>query len=401
LKLEDELLRPSLRAIATCAGSVLLALGVGAALLAWSGLYNIAATDPHWAVTYWLLDFGKRQSIETQSIFDARRNASDANLVALGAGHFDGGCAPCHGAPGRPMSPINRAMLPFPADLAKVSPTYTDPQLRWIVRNGLKFTAMPAFPAPERGDEIDAVVAFLRALPEMSEADYQRMAIGSGEAQTPSGRELATQGAEAASLTKCVRCHDRESHRGGHLVPKLAGQSQNYLEMSLRAYANASRPSGVMQPIAAALDEREIVETAKYYAQLPAAPLGSGPVATERIERGRVIATVGVLSAGAPPCLACHGGKSVAAFPALSSQHARYIVGQLRLFRQGIRSKTAYAAIMSVIAPRLTEEQSEDVAAYFASLAPSAPPLPIVEAPPRELAPVAPRSKPRKRSSPP
>jgi cytochrome c553 len=152
--------------------------------------------------------------------------------------------------------------------------------------------------------------------------------------------------------------------------------------MSLRHYASGQRPSGVMQPIAAALDDAALADLAQYYAQLPAARGGAGvasPSAYE-IERGRRIASEGVPQKGVPPCLACHGGKSAATFPRLDGQHAAYIAGQLRLWRRGLRGRTVHGAIMAAIARRLSDEQVEDVAAYFASVAASAPPAP---APPR------------------
>lgn len=376
---------PSLRNVAICSGSVLAALGLGAALFAWSGLYNVAASDPHFAVTHWLLDFGKRRSIETHSLLVSRPALDDPDLVALGAGHFQGGCAPCHGAPGQPSNSIVRMMLPRPPDLARAAPSWTPGQLHWIVEHGVKFTGMPAWTAPEREDELQAIVAFLRALPNMDAKEYERLAAGGVDPPLKSGRELAQLGSGAESLTKCARCHGAESSPSGNqLVPKLAGQSQAYMEMSLRHYANGLRPSGIMQPVAAALDDRAIVETARYYARLPAA----APVSragSDQIERGKSIATTGVPDAGIPPCLACHSGRSAAAFPILDGQHARYLAGQLRLLRRGLRSRSVYGAIMSAIAPRLTEQQIDDAAAYFASVAPppASPPAAPARAAPR------------------
>lgn len=374
---------PSLRNVAICSGSVLAALGLGAALFAWSGLYNVAANDPHYAITHWLLDFGKRRSIETHSLFGSSPKLDDPDLVALGAGHFEGGCAPCHGAPGRPSGAVARMMLPQPPDLARAAPSWTAQQLQWIVKHGVKFTGMPAWPAPERDDELAALVAFLRALPNMDARQYARLSAGGVDPPVRNGRELAEQGSNATPLTKCARCHRVESSPSDNrLVPKLAGQSQAYMEMSLRAYAKGLRPSGIMQPIAAALDDRAIVETAKYYAQLPAVASGATDAA-DKIARGKSIATTGVPDAGVPPCLACHSGRSAAAFPTLDGQHAPYVASQLRLLQRGLRNRSVYGAIMSAIAPRLTEQQIEDVAAYFASVAPPSPPSTTPVAPPR------------------
>jgi hypothetical protein len=47
---------------------VIISLGVlaGAALM-WSGLYNVAADDPHWKATLWLLNEARERSVEAHS----------------------------------------------------------------------------------------------------------------------------------------------------------------------------------------------------------------------------------------------------------------------------------------------------------------------------------------------
>src|SRR5687767_4296460 len=87
-------------------------------LLAWSGLYSIAASRGHWAVVERFLTFGMRNSVETHAIGIEVPPLDSADLSTLGAAHFHSGCAYCHGAPGVPISPIARGMLPPPPDLA-------------------------------------------------------------------------------------------------------------------------------------------------------------------------------------------------------------------------------------------------------------------------------------------
>ena len=49
----------------TSAGGLAFAGVIGALLFAWSGLYNVAATRGHWAVTDWFLHFAMRNSVKT------------------------------------------------------------------------------------------------------------------------------------------------------------------------------------------------------------------------------------------------------------------------------------------------------------------------------------------------
>jgi hypothetical protein len=46
---------------------ILVVLLAGAFLYAWSGIYNIAASEPHWSITSQLLDTLLERSIEQRS----------------------------------------------------------------------------------------------------------------------------------------------------------------------------------------------------------------------------------------------------------------------------------------------------------------------------------------------
>jgi cytochrome c553 len=65
-------------------------------------------------------------------------------------------------------------------------------------------------------------------------------------------------------------------------------------------------------------------------------------------------------------CLACHSldGNSVnPEWPSLAGQHEQYIIKQIRAFRAGERVNT----LMSPIAMTLTDQEIEDVAAYYST----------------------------------
>jgi cytochrome c553 len=353
----------------------LIVLGLGAFLFAASGLYSIAASRGHFAITEWILEFGMRRSVATHSAFIKAPPLQDQDMVRLGAGHFEGGCAPCHGAPGTPRNAIVRQMLPPPPDLAASVPTWSPERLFWIVQNGLKYTGMPAWVAPQRDDEVWALVAFLLALPQMDETAYRALVGGKQDRTPPAPEEWIGIGSGSAPLTACGRCHgDQAAAPTNSLVPKLAGQSPRYLVAAMEDYAAGLRPSGIMQPVAAELDAETIARLAEYYARRPAD--GATPPAArappEQIERGRRIATNGSTETAIPPCIACHVRGDAAIFPRLAGQHAAYTAGQLRLWRKGLRDRTARGAIMAAVAGRMTDRQIDDVAAYFEQFAPPA-----------------------------
>ena len=333
-------------------------LGIGAFLFAWAGIYNIAASRDHYWITTAFLELALRSSVRTHSVGIRPPVLDDDNLVALGAGHFESGCAPCHGSPLQPTTPPPfENMLPAPPSLSTAAEEWSDPQLFWIVRNGFKYTGMPAWPAWERDDEVWAIVAFLKRYPQMSSQDYSALI----RSAPSSDDEFAV----------CVRCHGNETTPpSSRLVPRLAGQSRRYLEVSLDHYAGGARPSGVMEVPASLLDKSSVLRAAEYYAAIDGKPDPThGDAAAEQIARGRIIATEGIRSNLIPPCLACHRAEANEIFPRLQGQHAPYIAGQLQLWKRGLRDQSALGAIMAPIARRLTDQQIADVAAYFESAA--------------------------------
>jgi cytochrome c553 len=368
------MLSPKLRRLAIWTAATAGVLALGAFLFAASGLYSVAASRGHFAITEVLLEFALRRSVATHSLFITEPDLRDPDLIRLGAGHFHGGCAPCHGLPGEPRSPIVLGMLPAPPDLAESVPTWSTPELFWIVKNGLKYTGMPAWPAQKRDDEVWAVIAFLRQLPGMGEAAYRTLALGNAEPVRRDAHELVQIGSRADAISTCARCHDdANAAPTSRFTPALAGQSGRYLAEALRAYANGSRPSGIMQPIAARLRDNDVDAIAAHYAGLPRRPGEPAPPGLmDQVAHGRTIATIGAPRGGVPPCLACHSAVASAAFPRIAGQPAAYVEQHLRLFRGGVRTGTAQADIMAVVARRLSDTQIADVAVYFAHLAPDA-----------------------------
>lgn len=346
------------------------ALGLMLALL---GLVPIAASSGHWPPVAWFLNFVKHRAVSTQAT-RAQLPRLDADwLVAKGAGHFESGCRPCHGSPEQRLPRIPQAMLPPPPDLGVRVLEWQPEELFFIVQHGIKFTGMPAWPAAGRHDEVAAMVAFLQRLPGLDVAGYVRLARGDGAPPSASAPldELAGVMVPAPVLASCANCHGRDGlGRGSPAFPRISGQQREYLLASLDAYASGQRPSGMMQPIAAALaaDRRE--ELASYYAALPqpAALAGVDPGA---LARGGVIADNGLPERRVPSCNDCHQpgqGSSDAHYPRLAGQWPEYLVLQLELFDEKRRGGSEHAHLMDPVTG-LTAAQRSDVAAYYAASA--------------------------------
>ena len=158
------------------AGLVVL---LGTFAFIYSGLYDVAATDPHWPVTRWVLETARVRSIKAYAAgIQAPAGLDDPAQILIGVEHFAAHCAVCHGAPGVPKGDIGRGLYPPPPDLAKATQLYSPAELFWIVKNGIKMTGMPAW-IDHSDEELWAIVAFIKKLPGMSEQDYARLVVAS------------------------------------------------------------------------------------------------------------------------------------------------------------------------------------------------------------------------------
>ncbi len=373
-------LRARIRTAVTYLVVAALALAVGGIFgglfVMISGIVPVKASSGHWAITAALLDFAKRRSVATHTLGVTVPPLDDRALVLRGGGHYDFACEPCHGSPVLQQPRIASAMTPPPTDLPSIVPTYDPEHLFYIVKHGIKFTGMPAWPAQTRDDEVWAVVAFLRMLPQLDANRYNDLA---GLTQAAPGDKLPLEDligepppVPEVVTENCARCHGIDGRgRGAGAFPRLDGQRLEYLSGSLLAYAGGRRHSGIMEPLAAHLGSENIRLIAEYYSGLPSgvsAPEAAGDPAA--IDRGRLLATNGDPSRLVPACRECHGPGVTrnANYPRLSGQYADYIVQQLRLFRSHGRGGTEYLNIMMKVAGQLTDEQIHDVAQYYASL---------------------------------
>jgi len=357
-------------ALGLLAGGALLAL-----LAAYSGIYNVAASAGHPVWLERFLQMAKERSVKVNSRNIEPPELDTADLVPLGAAHFQGTCAVCHGAPGQPVNPVFGHMLPHPPDLQLHSPRWTRGQLFWIARHGIQFTGMPAWSGSDREDEVWAVVAFLEALPSMTAAEYLRHARGNSKIQPHSVEEIVNEGRPRLDLTACSRCHDAAgaAPTSAH-IPGIAGQDEAYLKRALYEYRDDSRQSGFMEPVADDLSDAQIDRLAAYYSAM-SPTLRRQRTSSEDRELGRRLAEQGDREHKIPACNSCHGRKRREDYPRLAGQSELYLKQQLIIWKEGGRNETPHGAMMSVVARRLTERQAAAAAAFFANQSPeTAPP---------------------------
>lgn len=356
-------------------GAVFAVLGVVGMLVVVSGIIPIKASSGHWRITAWFLNFTKQRSVATYAARLPVPALGTPRLVLQGAGHYESGCAPCHGSPARPAPKILQRMTPHPPDLLTIVPQYDAAELFYIVKHGIKFTGMPAWPTLARDDEVWAMVAFLQQLPKLNAESYQRLAQGAGNQDATSLDVWQTpENVPRVVRESCARCHGWNGQGNPQgAFPNLAGQQPEYLYASLQAYAHGTRHSGTMGPLVTGLSAEALRALANYYARLPRATPAVQDVTNtaSAVARGAVIAQNGLPAQQVPACVACHGPGAAARnpiYPRLAGQYADYLELQLKLFQQQQRGGTAYAHLMRLPSAGLKAEQMRDVALYYSFL---------------------------------
>jgi mono/diheme cytochrome c family protein len=163
---------------------ILIAVGViGGGLFVYSGAFNVAADDPHWAITHRALEIVRDRSIAVRARgIVVPANLDDPQRIAIGARQYDDLCHDCHVEPGDDDDDeeLRAGMYPKPPNFARRGVQRGPEETFWIVKHGLKMTGMPAWGVTHDDETLWSIVAFLQKMPQISEAEFDRLDDDSG-----------------------------------------------------------------------------------------------------------------------------------------------------------------------------------------------------------------------------
>jgi len=156
-------------------GALAILVAIAAAVYFFGGFYSVAGTQEDPGVVKWALINVRTASISRHAVDAPPIPIDDPANVQAGARAFaTRGCADCHGGPGVEWEKFSEGMHPDPPDLKDVVKERRPNELFWVIKNGINMTGMPSFGKIEVPDkEIWTIVAFLKKLPNVSEADYK------------------------------------------------------------------------------------------------------------------------------------------------------------------------------------------------------------------------------------
>jgi cytochrome c553 len=165
---------------------------------------------------------------------------------------------------------------------------------------------------------------------------------------------------------RCFVCHGVNADSSSPILPRLAGQTAEYIVLQLKNFKSGNRNSYAMRPQVGDLTPEDIANLAVFYQQRrPKAFVSEKP---ELVKQGAELYVTGKPAVGVPACSACHGEKAMgnAEIPRLASQFPSYIEFQLKEFDK--RRNTPESEAMRMFAKSLSESDIKALAEYLGSL---------------------------------
>ncbi len=145
---------------------------IGAVLYIWLGVFSVAADEPHWKPVFKLAELVRERSIAMRASGIDVPPLDDPTMISSGGADYNEMCTGCHLKPGMEESEMQSGLYPQPPDFTKIKPR--DPaQMFWIIKHGIKMSAMPAWGPTHDDQRMWAMVAFLQQLPRLTPVQYQ------------------------------------------------------------------------------------------------------------------------------------------------------------------------------------------------------------------------------------
>ena len=157
-------------------GTLAIIAALGAAIYFFGGFYSVAENEDNPAIVDWVLSSVRLASVVGHATELPPSKLDDPDTVKAGSRAYATiGCVNCHGGPPYAnWAKWSEGLKPVPADLKVMAKERTASQLFWAIKNGIKFTGMPSFGLAGASDrDIWSIVAFIKALPNVSDADYK------------------------------------------------------------------------------------------------------------------------------------------------------------------------------------------------------------------------------------
>ncbi|MCF6369956.1 c-type cytochrome [Rhizobium halophilum] len=223
--------------------ATLAVIGGVTVFVAYSGSYNIAATEEHTSLTRWIFDTTFHNSIRSHADEEDVPELTAA-MAAAGAQPYKEMCQHCHAGPGVERDEWASGMRPRPPHLVEAAAEWEANEVFWLVKHGAKMTGMPAFGPTHPDERLWEIAAFVKQLPAMTPEEYAAAGDGgSGE------EEGASDPGDAAARPQEATSDGGQSGMQSGPVAGEESAPTGGTDASAPDAANPSRPEGVVNPV--------------------------------------------------------------------------------------------------------------------------------------------------------
>lgn len=152
-----------------------------AGLFIYGGIYDIGADVPHSKIVFNALEALRDNSISHHARgIAAPRDLNTAKRIQAGAGLYNEMCTGCHLGPGLEKTELSQGLYPLAPELARGDDLSASEQF-WVIKHGVKLSAMPAWGKTHSDDLIWDMVAFIRQMPKMNPDQYKAIVASAPE----------------------------------------------------------------------------------------------------------------------------------------------------------------------------------------------------------------------------
>lgn len=150
---------------------------VGVFAVVTSGVVNVGADQEHSPMMFSFLETARNRSIANASKDIVVPDLEKVDIISGGADYKDM-CAGCHLSPGVAQTDFSEGLYPKPPNFTKadiVKRYQTEDGAKqgfWAIKHGIMASGMPTWGASHDDARMWAMVAFIRSLPELDEAQY-------------------------------------------------------------------------------------------------------------------------------------------------------------------------------------------------------------------------------------
>jgi mono/diheme cytochrome c family protein len=202
---------------------------LGAAAFIYAGVFDVAATKHHTALSFYVLHYAMERSVKARVHYIVPpKDLGDGQRIASGMALYKEHCAKCHGGPGVGPEAIALSMRPEPPNLVEPGRDWPDREIYWVIKHGVKMSGMPGWEYRLSEREMWDLTAFTKAMHTISPLDYKRdapapqkppvMTSVVAAAPTPPQGGNPKAGRYAIYQYMCATCH---------VIPGIVGADKN------------------------------------------------------------------------------------------------------------------------------------------------------------------------------